>query len=272
MTDIRETLPVAALAPFTLPGWLLRIGTALLFPAALVVVWHFASLYRWLPEQILPPPAYVLDAAIAAVREGDLLTHIGWSSSRVALGFVAGATTGLILGFAMGLWRGLDDHIRPLFTAIAQVPTIGWIPLLMLFLGIGEALKIVIIAKAAFIPVVMSTAAALRGVPRAFHEVADVFCLTRAQRLRLLILPAAVAPIFTGIRYGLTKAWTALVAVELLASSEGLGFQLVWARQMFWLDTMIFAMILIGLTGFLMDYALARVELRLQRWRLETAE
>ena len=92
---------------------------------------------------------------------------------------------------------------------------------------------------------------------------------TALQRLRLVILPAAVAPVFTGIRYGLTKAWTALVAVELLAAAQGLGFLLVWSRQMFWLDMMLFAMIVIGLVGFLMDYGLARVESRLQRWRLD---
>ena len=83
------------------------------------------------------------------------------------------------------------------------------------------------------------------------------------------MLPAAVPPIFTGVRYSLTKAWTALVAVELLASAEGLSYLLVWSRQMFWLDTMIVAMILIGIVGYAMDTALAAVEARLQAWRID---
>ncbi len=85
------------------------------------------------------------------------------------------------------------------------------------------------------------------------------------------MLPVAVPPIFTGIRYGLTKAWTALVAVELLASAKGLGYLLVWGRQMFWLDTMIVGMILIGLVGYVMDKVLATIETRLQSWRISGA-
>lgn len=270
MSELDAALPLRR--PIRLPDAVVarsrEIGVALLFPAFLLVVWHVAALHQWLPELILPPPASVWQAAADALANGDLWYHISVSAGRVAFGFLVGATAGLVLGFSMGLWPTLDDYVRPLFTAIAQVPTLGWIPLMMLFLGIGEALKIVIIAKAAFIPVVMNTSAAIRGVPAAYFEVAEVFRFSRLQRLRLIILPAAVPPIFAGIRYGLTKSWTALVAVELLASSEGLGFQLVWSRQMFWLDLMIFAMIVIGVVGFVMDYILARIETRLQRWRL----
>ncbi|MGV6875189.1 ABC transporter permease [Pseudochelatococcus sp. B33] len=263
--------------PISTPSvpWLARLQRAatafvipFAFPALLVVLWHLASTYELMPEQILPYPIYVWEAAVDAVVSGDLLKQIGFSAGRVTVGFIAGAAAGLLLGFAMGFWQWLDDHVRPLFTAISQVPTIGWIPLLMLFLGLGETLKIVIIAKAAFIPIVMNSSAALRSIPPGYIEVARIFRFNKLQRLRLVILPATVPPVFTGIRYGLTKAWTALVAVELLASSEGLGYQLNWARQMFWLDTMIFSMILIGLVGFLMDHVLARIEIRLQRWKL----
>lgn len=242
---------------------------ALLFPLALLLVWFWAAQAKLLPEQILPSPVYVWQASLDAIQSGDLLMHIGWSAWRVAAGFGIGASLGLSLGLAMGLWPRLDDYVRPTFTAISQVPTLGWIPLLMLFLGIGETLKIVIIAKAAFIPVVLNTCSAIRRIPSSYFEVARMLRFTALQRLLLVILPAAVAPVFTGIRYGLTKAWTALVAVELLAAAQGLGFLLVWSRQMFWLDMMLFAMIVIGLVGFLMDYGLARVESRLQRWRLD---
>jgi sulfonate transport system permease protein len=95
-----------------------------------------------------------------------------------------------------------------------------------------------------------------------------VFRFSRWQVLSKVVLPAAVAPIFTGLRYGLTHSWNALVAVELLASAEGLGYLLVWGRQMFWLDTMMAAMAVIGVVGFLLDRVMAALELRLQRWRL----
>lgn len=137
----------------------------------------------------------------------------------------------------------------------------------MLFFGIDELLKLVVIAKAAFVPVVMNTSAGIRGVPAHYVEVADTFRFSRAQLLKRVVLPGAVPPIFTGLRYGLTHAWMALVAVELLAASEGLGYLLVWGRQMFWLDTGILSMVLIGLVGFVMDRACAAIEARLQRWR-----
>ena len=167
----------------------------------------------------------------------------------------------------MGLSKRVDDYVRPLFTAIAQVPALAWIPLAMLLLGIGEALKVVVIVKAAFVPVVMNTSAGIANVPRALVEVGETFRFTPLQMLRHVVLPGAVPPIFTGLRYGLTHAWIALVSVELLASSEGLGYLLVWGRQMFWLDTVLVAMMVIGLIGFASDKILAVVEARLQRWR-----
>jgi len=159
--------------------------------------------------------------------------------------------------------------VRPLFTAIAQVPNLGWIPLLVLLLGIGETLKLTIIAKAAFIPMVLNTADGIRRVSPQLLEVARSFRFSNSQLLRLVVLPAAVPSIFTGFRYGLAKAWTALVAVELLAASEGLGYLLVWGRQMFWMDLVIFAIIIIGVIGFAMDFCLTRAETYLQRWRTE---
>jgi sulfonate transport system permease protein len=242
---------------------------AMILPLVLLLLWSLGSARGWLPEQILPPPAYVWQNFVEMTGNGDLAKNASISAVRVFAGFAIGAGLGLVLGIAMGLSEAADDYVRPLFTAIAQVPTIGWIPLLMLFLGIGETLKIVIIAKAAFIPMVLNTAAGIRNVPASYGEVARVFRFTRAQLLWRLVLPAAVPPIFTGIRYSLTKAWTALVAVELLASADGLGYLLVWGRQMFWLDTMIVAMILIGIVGYIMDMALAAVEARLQAWRID---
>lgn len=260
-------LPLRLLAPVA--GGLRTSAVALALPALILILWSLGSAYHLVPQQILPPPAYVFENFRDMLASGELLQHASISAVRVAAGFALGASLGLVLGIAMGLSEAIDDYVRPLFTAIAQVPTLGWIPLLMLFLGIGEALKIVIIAKAALVPMVLNTSAGIRGVPASYMEVAEVFGFSRWQKLRRLILPAAVPPIFTGIRYSLTKAWTALVAVELLASAEGLGYLLVWGRQMFWLDTMIVAMVIIGAVGFAMDKTLALLEARLQSWRID---
>jgi sulfonate transport system permease protein len=246
----------------------LRAAAAgLVVPLAVLVLWAALSRAGLLPDQILPPPAQVWETGLSMWRDGEIARHASVSLLRVVQGFALGATAGLALGLAMGLWPAVEDYARPLFTAVAQVPALGWVPLLMLVVGIDEALKVMVIAKAAFVPVTLNTFGGVRAVPPAYLEVARVFRFDRGQLLRRVVLPAAVPPIFTGVRYGLTHAWLALVAVELLASSEGLGYLLVWGRQMFWLDTVIVAMAVIGVVGLVMDRALGAVEARLQRWR-----
>jgi len=243
------------------------LGWLLVLPAIALPVWILGADRGWPPEQILPRPADVLQTLRDMLVSGELAQHASYSLLRVVCGFAIGAGAGVVIGSAMGLSKRVDDYVRPLFTAIAQVPALAWIPLAMLLLGIGEALKVVVIVKAAFVPVVMNTSAGIANVPRALVEVGETFRFTPLQMLRHVVLPGAVPPIFTGLRYGLTHAWIALVSVELLASSEGLGYLLVWGRQMFWLDTVLVAMMVIGLIGFASDKILAVVEARLQRWR-----
>jgi sulfonate transport system permease protein len=243
-------------------------GGAFLFPLSLLALWSISARLGWLPPQILPAPSEVGSALWDLAGTGELASNTGISLLRVIEGFAAGSALGLLLGIAMGLSRTTEDYVKPLFTAFAQVPTLGWIPFLMLLVGIGEPLKILVIAKAAFVPVALNTFAGIRAVPPIYAEVGALFRFSRSQLLHKVVLPAAVPPIFTGLRYGLTHAWNALVAVELLASAEGLGYLLVWGRQMFWLDTMMGAMIVIGIVGFALDRIMAAAEQRLQRWRL----
>ncbi|HMF66910.1 MAG TPA: ABC transporter permease [Phyllobacterium sp.] len=246
-----------------------RFAIALILPVCLLLAWWIASDRGWLPEQILPSPAYVYSTAVEMISSGEIFYHAGVSLRRVVIGFLFGAIAGLALGMGMGLSQRVDDYVRPLFLAFAQIPTLGWIPLLMLIFGIGETLKIIVIAKGALVPMAMNTAAGIRSVPANFVEVGHALRFSRWQTLRLIVLPGAAPSIFTGIRYGLTHSWTALVGVELLASSEGLGYLLVWGRQMFWLDVVMIAMIAIGTIGFVMDKALDISEISLQRWKHE---
>lgn len=247
-----------------------RIGiglTAFILPLALLVLWWVASDRGWLAEQILPSPVFVYETARDMILSGEILYHTAVSLRRVVIGFAIGAALGLSLGVAMGLSERVEDYVKPLFLAFAQIPTLGWIPLLMLLVGIDETLKIIVIAKGALVPMALNTFTGIRNVSPRYLEVGHALRFSRWQRLRLIVLPGAVPSIFTGIRYGLTHSWTSLVGVELLASSEGLGYLLVWGRQMFWLDTVIVAMIAIGLVGFIMDKSLNNTETLIQRWK-----
>jgi sulfonate transport system permease protein len=260
---VRSTLALPWPAPAALPAWAL----ALVVPAGLLGLWSLAAWAGWLPPQILPAPSEVAGALHDLATSGDLARDTFISLLRVIEGFAIGAVLGLLLGIAMGLSPVVEDCVKPLFTAFAQVPTLGWIPFLMLLVGIGETLKIIVIAKAAMVPVTLNTMAGIRSVPTLYKEVGALYRFSRWQMLTKVILPAAVPPIFTGLRYGLTHAWNALVAVELLASAEGLGYLLVWGRQMFWLDTMMGAMLIIGIVGFALDRLMAAAETALLRWR-----
>ena len=167
----------------------------------------------------------------------------------------------------MGLSPTLRDYVYPTFKAFSQVPVLGWLPLLMLLVGIDEALKVILIAKAAFVPVALNTYKGIGSVPVRYLEVARVLQLTRWQTLVRVVLPAAAAPVWNGVRYGLTHAWLALVVVELLASSEGIGFLIVYGRQLFQLDVVLASVLAVGIVGFAIDKLLSLAEAWLLRWR-----
>ncbi|MFW9621617.1 MAG: ABC transporter permease [Macromonas sp.] len=237
------------------------------FPLLLLALWQWSAVQGWVPEQVLPPPAVVWDTFASLAASGELWDHLGISLVRVFTGFAIGLGLGWLLGAAMGLSTTLRDYVFPLFKAFSQVPTIGWLPLLMLVVGIDESLKYLLIAKAALVPVAINTCQGIQGVPNRFVEVARVYGFTRWQLLTKVVLPAATAQIWNGVRYGLTHAWLALVVVELLASSEGIGFLIVYGRQLFQLDVVLAAVLAVGLVGLLLDQALVRTEVWLLRWR-----
>lgn len=245
-----------------------RLSAGLIVPLAALALWQASASTGWLPPQVLPAPQEVLSLLLAMAASGELWEHTAISLLRVAGGFALGAAAGLALGIAMGVSRRVEACVGPLFTAVAQIPPLGWVPLLMMLVGIDNTLKVLVIAKAAFIPLVVNTVKGIRSVPVAHLEVGRVFGFGPWTLLTRVILRAAVPPIFTGVRNGMTNAWLALVAVELLASSEGLGYLMLWGRQLFQLDLVLVAILVVGTIGFVLDRVLEVVEARLQRWRL----
>jgi sulfonate transport system permease protein len=246
----------------SLVGWIV--------PTLLLVVWAIASKKELVAAQILPAPAAVFETLLEQVKSGELFKNFAISLARVAGGFALGGLIGAVLGVAMGLSRKVEQYLFPLFNAISQVPVLGWLPLAMMLLGIGESLKIVIIAHATLVPIALNALKGIRNVPRQYIEVAQTFEFSHRQLLRKVVFPASVPAAFVGIRYGLTQAWLSLVTVELLASSEGLGFLIVWGRQLFQLDLVLAAIIVVGVVGLLLDKGLERLEARLLRWRPTT--
>ncbi|RVD68089.1 ABC transporter permease [Mesorhizobium sp. M3A.F.Ca.ET.174.01.1.1] len=246
------------------------LGLGLVVPLGLLTAWTVAALLGQLPEQILPPPWVVFDTLLDGIQDGSLLSSTVTSLARVAEGFAAGALAGLVFGTAVGLSKTLRDFVDPLFLALSQVPTLGWMPIIILIVGIDEGLKIIVIGWSAFIPVVLNTCQGVRDVPEAYVELGRVLSFSRWSKLTTIVLPSAVPSIFTGLREGLANGWQTLVAVELIASFEGLGYLMAYGRQLFQLELVLSAMIVVGLIGLVIHGLLTLAENHLQRWRPET--
>jgi len=252
-----------------LPGWVRGTDFYLAwpFPLALLLFWFLATHFDWLPRQILPSPVLVVDTFFDILESGELQMHTWISFKRVLFGFALGCGLGLFLGVVMGLSETARDYLYPTFKIFAQVPSLGWLPLLMMLVGLEEALKIILISKSAFVPITLNTYNGLRSVPTQYIEVARTFEFSRYQLLTKVVFPSAFPPIWNGVRYGLTHAWLSLVGVELLASTEGLGYLIVWWRQLFQLDLVLASVFVIGVIGLLLGKVLGLIESYILRWR-----
>ena len=245
---------------------LLRRAAAVLeplwLPLALLALWTLGAAQGWISSQVLPPPLFVLETLQDLASSGDLWLHVSASLQRVLVGFVAGSLIGLALGTAMGLSRNVEAYVLPSFNALVQIPVLAWLPFVLLLVGIGEPLKYILIAKAALVPVALNTLQGFRQAPVNLREVGEVYGYTRRQQVLEIVLPTAVPTLFTGIRLGFTKAWLSLVVVELVASSEGLGYLIVYGRQLFQLDLVMAAVIVVGAIGYGIDRLLDLAERR----------
>ncbi|KAF1060824.1 MAG: putative aliphatic sulfonates transport permease protein SsuC [Pseudomonas citronellolis] len=240
---------------------------SLLLPAALFLAWWLAAGSGRFPSQVLVPPAEVWQSLGELLASGELLEHLRSSLSRLALGFACGASAGLLFGTAMALSRQVEAYCAPLFHILRQVPSIALIPMFILFCGVEETFKVLIVTKATFFPVALAACEGVRGIARGHFEVAALYRLPLRSLLADVAFPAAAPPIVTGLRIGLSRAWMVLVAAELLAADSGLGQMIEMSRQMLRIDIVLVGVLVIGVIGFLMDLALRLLERRLQRWR-----
>jgi len=241
--------------------------SALLAPVGLIALWQVACLSGVFPSQVLVPPSDVARALWSLAESGDLQRHVGESMFRLGVGFVIGSVAGLVFGATIALSRLAEAALAPFFLALWQVPVIAFVPMLVIFLGIDERFKIVIVALAAFFPVALATFDGVRGVPKRWFEVARVYRTRLPDLVWRILLPAALPAVLTGLRVALTRAWIVLVAAELLAADSGIGQMMEMGRQMFRIDVVLAGVVVSGVIGFALDAAAKAVERRATRWR-----
>ncbi|MGY4724554.1 ABC transporter permease [Burkholderia pyrrocinia] len=238
----------------------------LALPFAALALLEYGVRHGWLPDHLVPAPSEILDT-LARMGITRVARHIGASTLRVAAGFAAGAGLALAVGAAMGLSRRIDALLEPTFQALRAIPSLAWVPVLLLWLGIDEAPKITLIAIGAFFPVHLAVVAGIRDVDRKLVELGAVYRLGPVALFRRILLPAALPQIVTGLRTGLSLAWMFMVAAELIAATRGLGFLLSDGRETGRPDLVFGAILLLALLGKLTDGAMRRIESHWLGWR-----
>lgn len=241
-------------------GWVL--------PGALLALWWLASNLGWIDSPLLVSPQAVWARAVDYTATGQLAEALGSSLWRNLAGFAIGASTGLLFGALLGVSRTAERTLGPSFHTFKQISLFAWIPLISVWFGLGNAAKVAFLSLAAFFPVVLNTFEGIRSVPPELLEVARVVKFSRRQLLTRVVLPSASPSIFAGIHLALIYAWLATLGGEyLLSAGKGIGNTMIDGREHFYMDLVIFGVIVVGLVGFTLNWIATRIENRLLAWR-----
>ncbi len=244
-----------------------RVIGGLLLPLVILSAWQVVTTMGLVAPYLLPSPASVFTAGAELAERGALWTHIAISVQRVLLGFAVGSVVGLAAAAVVGLSRIGDVLLSPTLSAIRAVPSLAWVPLLILWMQIGEESKVTLIAIGAFFPVYTTVASALRHVDPQLVEAGRSFSLRGWSLFRTVQLPAVVPSVAAGLRLALAQAWLFLVAAELIASSMGLGFLLTDSQNSGRVDRIILSIVLLALLGTITNAILVLIEkYLLRRW------
>jgi sulfonate transport system permease protein len=244
-----------------------RVLFAILLPLLVIGLWQGSSDLGLIRPILLPPPSRVAQAFWDLALSGDLERHMAVSLLRVLEGFALAAVTGLMLGLGIGLSPALDRATDLFIQLLKPIPPIAWIPLAILWFGIGEGAKIWIIFLGAVFPILVNTIDGIRQTDHRYVELARILEVPRRRFVFQVVVPGALPAIMTGLRVGLMVAWMCVVAAELIAASSGVGYLIMDARQLSQTDVVLVGMITIGAMGKLLDWGLKSIEARLITWK-----
>jgi sulfonate transport system permease protein len=244
-----------------------RIPRGALLPLVLLVAWEALARSHVVSSYVLPSVSSVFVDLLAMARSGALFLHLAASIGRVACGFFVGALIGAGLGLLVGIRRDVEAYVDPFVQGLRSVPSLAWVPLLLLWMGIDEAPKITLIAIGSFFPVYLNVVAGVRGVDRRLIEVGEMYGFSPVESIRRIVLPASLPSLLTGLRAGLAIAWLYVVAAELIAANSGLGFMLTDGRELSRADLIFSSILMLALCGNATDALLKTAESRCLGWR-----
>ena len=243
-----------------------KAALAAVVPLLLLAGWWGVTATGIVKTYQLASPPQVANELVALAQDGTLIGDLQASIWRVVIGFAVACALACVLGTLVGLSPTAERIIDPTLQAVRAVPSLAWVPLILLWLGIGESAKITLVAIGGFFPVYVNLVAGIHNVDRKLIEVAEVFGVRGIARARRVILPAASPSLLVGMRVGFTQAWLFLVAAELIASTKGLGYLLMQGQQITRPDQILVAILLLALCGKLTESGMRAFEHRSLRW------
>ena len=241
------------------------LGAAL--PIILIAVWEILSRTGVVPAYQLPAPSVILETILGLAADGSLWGHIGITVYRVFFGFLIGTVFAVILGSVVGLYGKAEQIFDPMIQAFRSIPSLAWVPLFILWMGIGEPSKVTMIAVGVFFPVYLNVVSGIGGVDRKLIEVGKMYGLNTFQLIKRVILPASLPSFLTGLRSGLGLGWMFVVAAELMGASTGLGYLLVLGQNTLSPETILASIVLFAIIGKLSDWLLKTVEEKSLHWQ-----
>jgi sulfonate transport system permease protein len=252
----------AARRPFVGMGWLL--GLAL--PVGAAIIWELVVRAGWSTGRLFPPPSVIFATFMELARTGELQRHTLATLARVGAGFGLGVAAGTILGAVTGYSALMRRLLDPTLQALRAIPSIAWIPLFILWLGIFETSKVVLIAVGMFFPVYLGLMGAIASVDRKIVEVGRVYRLSGIQMARRILLPAVMPAYVISLRSGLGLGWMFVVAAEFMGASEGLGYLLIDGQQLGKPAQIVTAIVAFAVIGKATDWLIAAIAAPFLRW------
>ncbi|MFD5204308.1 ABC transporter permease [Streptomyces sp. NPDC058375] len=248
------------------PGRAVPFGR-LLGPVLLVALWWAASASGYLDPRILSGPGSVVSTATDLVATGRLQDNVLISLQRAGLGLLFGVTAGVVLAVTAGLSRSGEYLVDGPLQIKRAIPSLAMLPLLILWLGIGEQMKVTVIALGVAVNMYINTYASLTSIDSRYVELAEGLDLSRAQFLRKVVVPGSLPGFFVGLRLGVTSSWLGLIVVEQINSTSGIGYMMFQAQQYAQSDVIIVGLVAYGLFGFASDAGVRAIERKVLSWR-----
>jgi ABC-type nitrate/sulfonate/bicarbonate transport system permease component len=243
------------------PRW-----TGLGFLLALVLLWEAAGRFGWIHKLFFPPATKILDSFVQIVVSGEVLAHVGVSLWRAALGYALAALVAVALGVLMGYWRAAYEAGEVVVELLRAIPPPAVIPVAIVFLGIGDQMKVFIILFSCAFPILVNTMDGVRGVDPVLVRTARTFGLGRAALIWKVVLPAASPFIMTGLRIALAIALILVVISEMVGATSGIGYFILDAQRSFRIPQMYAGMLVLALLGYLLNRAFLLADARLMAW------